>query len=321
MASRNVIIDCDTGVDDAMALLLALRSPAFNVLGITTVAGNALIKKVVRNTLIVVENSGKDVPVYEGAFRPMVGAWKVADYAHGTDGLGDIGFPDPTREAEREHAVDFIVRAVMDATEPVELITLAPLTNIAWALAKEPRLAERIPAIWMMAGAIDIGNTTPAAEFNVWVDPEAADIVYRSAIPQKTMIGLKPIRNDGGIHSEDVAQLEAAKSGNESLPWCWMAGRLLRMRLLRMAEMIGRPVPTTPPDLAAMGVAIDDSIAESTKYHVAIETKGEHTRGMTVVDQRDFRHWRDEAPPENVNVVTGIDNARYRRLVLDTWLA
>lgn len=317
MHPRNVIIDCDTGVDDALALLLALRSPALNVLGITTVAGNALIGQVVRNTLVVVENSGKDVLVYEGAYRPMVGAWQVADYAHGSDGLGDIGFPDPTRAAEREHAVDFIVRTAMGAAEPIELITLAPLTNIAWALAKEPRLAERIRAVWMMAGAIDIGNTTPAAEFNVWVDPEAADIVFRSAIPTKTMIGLKPIRNDGGIHAEDVEQLEAASSS-----WCRMAGRLLRMRLGRASKFAGHPVPTTPPDLAATAVAIDASIAESTRYYVAIETKGEHTRGMTVVDQRQFRNlFGGDAPEPNVNVVTGIDNARYRRLVLNTWLA
>ncbi len=316
MQPRNVIIDCDTGVDDALALLLALRSPALNVLGITTVAGNALIKKVVRNTLVVVDHSGKDVPVYEGAYRPMVGAWQVAEYAHGTDGLGDVGFPNPKRTVEREHAVDYIVRTVMAATEPVELITLAPLTNVAWALAKEPRLAKRIRALWMMAGTIDIGNTTPAAEFNVWVDPESADIVFRSGIPVKTMIGLKPIMRDGGIESADADQLEAASSS-----WCWMAERLLQVQLTRWSEIAGRPVAATPPDLAAMGVAIDASIAESTLYHVAVETKGALTRGMTVVDQREFRHQIGEAPAENVHVVTSIDNARYRRLVLDTWLA
>ncbi len=136
MQPKNVIIDCDTGVDDALALLLALRSPEFNVLGITCVAGNVPIDKVVRNTLVVVEHSGKVVPVFRGAFRPLLGPSETAEYAHGSDGLGDIGFPEPMLQENSEHAVDFLVRTFMEATEPIDLITTAPLTNIALALQK-----------------------------------------------------------------------------------------------------------------------------------------------------------------------------------------
>jgi len=309
MRKRDVLIDCDTGVDDAMALLLALRSPALNVLGITTVAGNTTIEKATRNTLVVVEYSGRRVPVLQGAFRPLTGPLRTAEYAHGSDGLGDIGFPDPKEGADEEHAVDFLVRTVMESAHPVDLITLAPLTNIALALLKEPKLEEHVRSLVMMAGGIAGGNTTPAAEFNVWVDPEAADVVFRSRIP-KTMVALDPIIQGGKIETEDVDQLEAT-----DMPWCWMASQLLRQRLVRWKG------PTTPPDLAAMGVAIDPTLAESRIQHVVIETQGEHTRGMTVVDRRPFRNRLGDAPEPNVNVVASIDTQRYRKLVLDTWLA
>ncbi len=161
----------------------------------------------------------------------------------------------------------------------------------------------------MMAGGIGGGNTTPAAEFNVWVDPEAADIVCRSRIP-KTMVSLDPIMQGGGITSQDVEQLEQADT-----LWCRMAGRLLRTRLTRWKD------PTTPPDLAAVGIAIDRTIAASQMYHVTIETHGKHTRGMTVVDRRPYRHLHGDDVDPNCDVVTSMDNQRYRQLVLDTWLA
>jgi inosine-uridine nucleoside N-ribohydrolase len=309
MQKRDVIIDCDTGVDDAMALLLALRSPAFNVLGITTVAGNTTIEKATRNTLVVVEHSGGQVPVLQGAFRPLTGPLTTAEHAHGSDGLGDIGFPDPKGNVGEEHAVDFLVRTIMESPRPIDLITLAPLTNIALALLKEPGLEERVRSLVMMAGGIGGGNTTPAAEFNIFVDPEAADLVFRSQLP-KTMVALDPIVAGAKIEAEDVDQLEAMDA-----PWCWFVSQLLRQRLNRWKG------PTTPPDLAAMGVAIDPTLAESQIQHVMIETKGEHTRGMTVVDRRWYRNRIADAPEPNVNVVTSINTERYRKLVLDTWLA
>ena len=309
MQKRNVLIDCDTGVDDAIATLLAVRSPALNVLGITTVGGNAFLEKVVRNTLIVVEHSGKHVPVFRGHSGPMLTALQTAEHAHGSDGLGDIGFPDPKGKAADEHAVDFLVRAFMEATEDLHLITLGPLTNIAFALSKEPRLEQRIRSLVMMAGGITAGNASAAAEFNVFVDPEAADIVFRSAIP-KTMVALEPIMEGATFSEEEVKQLESSDA-----PWCWMIGRLLRQRLETWQG------PVSPPDPAAVGVAIDATIAKAEMLHVAIETKGEHTRGMTVVDRRRWRGKRAGTASPNVNVVMSINTARYRQLVLETLLA
>ena len=316
MQPMNVVIDCDTGVDDAMALLLALRSPEFNVVGVTNVAGNVPLNKVVRNTLVVVEHARRQVPVYPGASRPMVRPSGTAEYAHGSDGLGDVGFPDPVSKPQSIHAVDFLVQTFAEATEPLHLITLGPLTNIGIALARAPELERQIASLVMMAGGINGGNTTPAAEFNVWVDPEAADIVFSSSIPNKTMVALDPIRQGGGIYSEDVEQFEAAGT-----PWCDMLGRLLRKRLTMMAQMFGDVRPTTPPDLAAVGVALDPTIACAASLPVRIETEGRYTRGMTVVDQREFRRgpWAEIEP--NINVVQTIDNARYRKLVLDRVLA
>jgi len=305
--AKNVIIDCDTGVDDAIATLLALRCSAFNVLGITTVAGNVTLDKVVRNTLVVVEHSGKQIPVFQGSSRPLLTPLETAQYAHGSDGLGDIGFPDPKGSVGEEHAVDFLIRTFMEATEAIHLITLGPLTNIALALMKKPELETHIPSLVMMAGGIHGGNATAAAEFNVWVDPEAADVIFRSRIP-KTMVPLDPIIQGATIAAENVEQIEASGS-----PWCWMVGRLLRHRLERWQWLV------SPPDAAAMAVAINPSIADAEMYHVAIETRGEHTRGMTVVDRRSWRGKRVGAE-SNVNVVTRINTQSYRRLLVSTLL-
>ncbi len=313
MKRRNVIIDCDTGVDDALALLLALRHPGFNVLGITTVAGNVPLPKVVRNTLVVVEHSCNPVPVYKGASRALLGVSETAEYAHGSDGLGDVGFPDPHTQINPEHAVDFLVRAFMESDEPIDLITTGPLTNLALALDKEPCLEERIRSLVMMAGGIDGGNSTAAAEFNVWVDPEAADIVFRSRIPAKTMVALDPIRQGGGIYPEDVDEIETVEA-----PWCWMAARLLRCQLKRWLEWTGKTVPAAPCDLVAMGVAIDPTLAEAGLMPVDVETGGKHTRGMTLVDRRAYRGRLPNQKDPNIHVVTSVDNIRYRRLVVET---
>jgi len=311
MDVKSIIIDCDTGVDDALALLLALRSPALSVRGITTVSGNVTLDKVVPNTLRVVEHAGRHTPVYSGAAASLLGHTFTAEMIHGSDGLGDLGFPPPTAQPQKTHAVDFLVDTYLNEKDPPQLVTLGPLTNLALALQREPILEERIPFLLMMAGGITGGNHSAAAEFNIAVDPEAADIVMRTSIP-KVMVPLEPIFADGGIPAEDVAKLETAGT-----PWSDMAGRLFRFQLNMWAMITGSESPASPPDLAAMAVMIDPALAKVEDYYVAVELKGEHTRGMTVVDRRWYRALAG-APADNVHVVVDMDNDRYRRLVLDT---
>lgn len=307
---RNVIIDTDPGVDDALALLFALRSDAWNVLGITTVAGNMSLDQTTRNALIVVERSGVSVPVFKGAYRPLREPLETAEHAHGHDGLGDVGFPDPVTAPRPEHAVDFIVKTVMGSDEPVDLITLGPLTNIALAITAERAIEERVRRLVMMVGTWTVGNITQAAEFNAGVDPEATDIVFRSRIP-KTMVALDPIREGALIEADDVPYLE-----NTDSPWGKMAGKLLR----RSLERWNRP-RLSMCDPAAVGVAIDPSIAEIQRLPVGIETRGEYTRGMTVVDLRFGRGHKLGMMEPNVDVVMSINPERFRRLYMDTMLS
>jgi inosine-uridine nucleoside N-ribohydrolase len=307
---RDVIIDTDPGTDDALALLLALRSPALNVLGITTVAGNVRLEKASRNALVVVEHSGRQVPVYAGAAAPLIEPLETAEHAHGRDGLGDIGFADPTTTVQTEHAVDFIIRSAMERPLGLDLITIGPLTNIALALSKERLLESRIRSLIMMIGSWSGGNITQVAEYNAGVDPEATELVFRSGVP-KTMVALEPIRESARIQAEDVHRLETAGTS-----WCTMAARLLRP----WVETWPHPWLSLC-DPAAVAVAIDPSVAESEFLPVVIETRGQHTRGMTVVDlRRGDGHPLGRHKP-NVNVVLRFHSKAFRKLVMDTFLA
>ncbi len=319
--TRNVIIDCDTGMDDAVALLLALRSPELNVLGITCVNGNVGLDKVVYNTLRVVEHSGKDVPVFAGHPTTLMHAGEEdAAAVHGKDGLGNLPFPAPRKTVEKEHAVDFIVRCIMEASQPIDWITLGPMTNTAMAIRREPRIVERVRMLTMMAGGVNAGNTNVMSEFNVYFDPEAARIVFDSRLP-KTMVPLDPLWV-GGILTEE--NLQTIHSAADKYPWCGMASRIFTKTLSTMLEL-GRIRAderryVSPPDLLAVAVAIDNSIVELKDYPVFIETTGEYTRGMTVVDRRRFTHMAVDKDRQKVAVALSANQEKYSKLVLDTWL-
>jgi inosine-uridine nucleoside N-ribohydrolase len=214
-----ILIDCDPGHDDAIALLLALASPEVELLGVTTVHGNQTLAKTTANALRVLELAGRsDVPVAAGAERPLVREPAVAADVHGESGLDGPELPEPTTAAVDAHAVDFLAERLIAAPEPVTLIPTGPLTNVALLLARHPLAAENIERIVLMGGAIAEGNVTPAAEFNIWVDPEAAARVFASGL-DVTMIGLD-VTHRALLTPAHAEQLRAAGRIARSSPTC-----------------------------------------------------------------------------------------------------
>ena len=188
--STPIILDCDPGHDDAIALLLALASPEVELLGVTTVSGNQTLDKTTANAIRVLDHVGRsDVEVAAGAPRPLVRERRVAAHVHGETGLDGPDLPPPQREPSGLHAIDFIAATLERSERPVTLVPTGPLTNIALFLARHPELEPRIDKIVLMGGAIAEGNVTPAAEFNIWADPEAAHRVFTSGL-DVTMVGL-----------------------------------------------------------------------------------------------------------------------------------
>ena len=318
---RDVIIDCDTGLDDAVALLLAIRSPELNVKGITCVNGNVGLDNVINNTLRVVEHSGKDIPVYAGARTALVPdrSREDASEVHGKDGLGGIPFPAPISKAQPGHAVDYIIDTIMSAEEPIDWITLGPLTNAALAILKEPRITNRVRMLTMMAGAVNAGNVTPAAEFNVYADPEAARVVFESDI-EKTMVPLDPLWDGGFLSAENVAEI----GNHRELPWCDMVSQIFENRVV-LFKRLGRhsvngPGTESPPDLLAVAVAIDPSITHNEDFYMYLETHGEFTRGMTVLDRRQAYRIEEKPNVKKVRVALQGYQEKYAELVLNTWL-
>lgn len=307
----NVLLDVDTGVDDALALLLAARSPALNVLGVTCVMGNVELDKVVPNTLKVLQIAGRtDIPVARGIDQPLIEVQNNAKGVHGDDGLGNLGLPEPTRQVESEHAIEFMRRTLMEAREPITLIPLAPLTNIATLLRQHPEVKPKIQQIVFMGGAIGMGNASATGEFNVRQDPEAADIVIRSGLPT-VMYGLEVFRQV--TFSRDEAQA-FMKSNDEAAQF---AGKILTF----MMDNFGRETASIG-DGGCVAAVIDPHGLITHKYPVRVELQGYWTRGQTVVDQRPARTAELEskwmpAMGVTIDVATDVDVERYRKLFVE----
>ena len=186
---RKMILDCDTGHDDAIALMVASKHPNIDLLGVTVVAGNQTLPKTLKNTLNVCDHLGLDVPVYAGMSLPLVRKQYVADDVHGESGLDGPVFGPCNKKAEDKHAVLYLIETLMNSDGDITLVPVGPLTNIAMAIRLEPRIVDKIQEIVLMGGAINLGNATPAAEFNIYADPEAAQIVFSSGV-KITMMGL-----------------------------------------------------------------------------------------------------------------------------------
>ncbi len=276
---RDFLIDTDTASDDAVAIIMALAASDVRVLGLTTVAGNVAIEQATRNALVTAEVCGSDVPVYEGAAAPLTRALRDAHWFHGADGLGDHGIAPSRRKAESEHAVDAILGLSQDHPG-LTLVTLGPLTNIALALAIDPALAQRVGRCVVMGGAPCCeGNVTPAAEYNIWVDPEAARAVFRSKLPIE-MIGWHVSRGASVLSDAEVAALEAL--GTDKARFAVRTNSRAREAYQVQTGEAGLSLA----DPTAMAVAIDRSVGLTwSRRRVAIETHSELTRGMTVVDR------------------------------------
>jgi purine nucleosidase len=302
---RTFLIDTDTASDDAVAILMALRDPQVRVAAITTVAGNVSVDKATRNALFVAELCGSDVPVYRGCSRPLLREPTWAYFFHGDDGLGDMGYPAPRRGPEREHGVDALIRHIRESAGDVVLVTLGPLTNLAAALTKDPEIASSVSRCVVMGGAANaVGNITPAAEFNVYVDPEAAAIVLRSGLPLE-LVGWELCRGEANL---DDREMEMVRGLDGEIGPFVVDCNVAAIKANR--EWLGDP-GLGLPDPVAMAVALDASIATRTSaHHVAVETHGELTRGMTVVDALGVT----EQEP-NVRVCWEIDVPRWKELL------
>ncbi len=276
---RAFLIDTDTASDDAVAIIMALRAPDVRVVAITTVAGNVNVQQSTRNAIYTVELCGADVPVYAGAEKPLLRTYQNATWFHGRDGLGDHGYPPPRRAPGKLHAVDAIVEAI-EANPGLVIVTLAPLTNLALALAKKPDIAAKVGRCVVMGGAPCCeGNVTPAAEYNIWVDPEAARMVMLSGLPVE-LIGWHLCRGDAVVREDDIAQIQTFN--NDVARFAIECNSHARKAYKVQTGEDGISLP----DPVAMCIALDPTVGtEWSSHYVEIETQSELTRGMTVVDR------------------------------------
>ncbi len=312
-----LLIDTDTASDDAVALILALRDPSFEVVAITVVAGNVALPQGSRNARYTVELCGAAVPVYEGASKALVRPPIDASFFHGQDGLGDQGYPPPKAGPARGHAVDVLIDRIRERPG-ILLVTLGPLTNVALALEKAPDIAAKVGRCVVMGGAAcTVGNVTPAAEYNIWCDPEAARTVFRSGMPIE-MVGWELCRGAANLDDADIARCRALGTPLADFTIDCNLTALEANRRLFHDPGIGLPDPV------AMAVALEPGIATRTSRHaVEVECDSPLTRGMTVVDSLDVvprklgdaAGWPSRAVsgPPNVTVVWQIDVARFKQ--------
>jgi purine nucleosidase len=312
--NRTFLIDTDTASDDAVALIMALRAADVQVAAITTVAGNVNVAQATRNALYTAELCGSAVPVYSGAEKPLRRAHQSADWFHGRDGLGDHGYPAPRRGAEKQNAVDAMLETI--AAHPgIEMVTLGPLTNVALALQKNPALARQVSRCVIMGGnPCCEGNVTPAAEYNIWCDPEAARIVVRSGLPIE-LVGWQLCRGDAVVHLPDIEKI---------LSFGTVLGKFAVECNSRGQEAFLEQTGEhgiSLPDPVAMAVALDPSIVIAQSAHfLDVEADSELTRGMTVVDRLNVAHnqrnrevWSAAlAGGHRAKILWSIDNARWK---------
>ena len=311
MNKTSLILDVDTGVDDAYAVLFAALHPEINLLGITCVDGNTNVDQVVANTLKVLDAAGAgDIPVARGAVRPLLGVSQYAEYVHGADGMGDLGIAPSNRRVDPRSAVELLRDLIEGSKDPVTLVPIAPLTNIALFLRAFPESAKKIHRIVLMGGSASAGNATAAAEFNIWHDPEAAAIVFQSGVPI-TMYGLDVFMRPG------ITSAEAARLKNSTTQSAQFAGSLIEAFIERLHIS-----PITLGDFGAVAAAIHPELFTTEMFDVVVDTSSGPARGQTICDRRDA-FLKDLEPlgledSAKVRVVMDLDVEGVRQLWLKT---
>ncbi len=309
---KNVILDMDPGIDDALAILLAFRSPELNVLGITIVSGNVHASKGAINALrtLNVLKIKEDIPVYIGKDKPLLRPLITAEWIHGSDGLGDANIPMPSKKPKEENGIKFIVDTIMNSKkDEITLIATGPLTNIATALLIESNLAKRVKELILMGGAFGltpygIGNATPVSEFNFYTDPEAAKIVFESGIPI-TAVGLDVTTDPQAIITKEIHE-EMTKSSSEIHQF---AAKIMKNLVERFGYM-------QLHDPMAIAMAIDPSFFKTSKYYVTIATNDDDTRGQAIVEKREWLPEEFKKKP-NANIANWVDGPRFLKFFLE----
>ena len=317
---RAFLIDTDVASDDAVALIMALRAPGVRVVAITTVAGNVEVQQATRNALYTAELCGTNVPVYAGAEKPLLRPHQSATWFHGRDGFGDHNYPPPKQSAGQAHAVDAMIAAI-EANPGLVVVTLGPLTNLALALERKPSIAAKVGRCVIMGGAPCCeGNVTPAAEYNIWVDPEAARIVMLSGLPIE-LVGWQTSRGESVLNEPDIARIKGFE--NEVARFAIECNSRAREAYLEQTGEDGISLP----DPVAMSIALDPNVgSEWSEHHVEVETRSELTRGMTVVDrlnvatdERNQAVWADVLRQgRRVKVCWAIDTKRWKETLFST---
>ncbi|MEO8289580.1 MAG: nucleoside hydrolase [Gaiellaceae bacterium] len=302
MATK-IILDTDPGHDDAVALLLAVASPEVELLGVTTVSGNQTLAKTTANALKILEFvSRADIPVHAGCPRPLVREQWAAAHVHGESGLDGPDLPDPATSPAEGHAIDFIA-SQLESNDDVVLVPVGPLTNIGLLLARYPGIEERIERVVLMGGAIAEGNVTPAAEFNIWADPEAAHRVFTSGV-DVTMVGLD-VTHRALIRPEHVEELRGAGRVGSLVAQLY---DFYRGHHQRMYGWDGSPVH----DALAMGHVIRTDLLKTEHRHVEVDIGPEPGRGRTYVDL-----WKRTGKEPNAHVGVDVDGPGFIALLVD----
>ncbi|EIS3743144.1 pyrimidine-specific ribonucleoside hydrolase RihA [Aeromonas hydrophila] len=300
-----VILDCDPGHDDAIALILALASPELKVLAVTTSAGNQTPDKTLNNALRILTLLGRDdIPVAAGAPKPLARELIIADNVHGESGLDGPKLPDPAFAPVAMTALELMAKCLRESPEPVTLVPTGPLTNIALLLAAHPELKSKIARIVLMGGAAGPGNWTPAAEFNIYVDPEAADMVFKSGLPI-TMCGLD-VTHEAQVMDEDIERVRAITN-----PVAQCVAGLLDFFMIYHRDpkwgFAGAPLH----DPCTIAWLLAPALFHGVECRVDIETGGTHTSGMTVVDRYGLT-----GKAANAMVLLGLDRAGFIDLLV-----